>query len=126
ITRWDMITTPPDVLVTNYSMLNVMLMRSLEQPIFEQTRAWLNSDARNVFTLVIGELHLYRCTTGTEISMILRNLMLRLGLEPTSPQLRIVGTSASLGTQGVRYLQDLFGVPAETFTIITCQQKQVP
>ena len=32
---------PPDILVTNYSMLNIMLMRSLEDPMFEQTRAWL-------------------------------------------------------------------------------------
>src|SRR5690606_1302749 len=38
ITRWDMISDPPDVLVTNYSMLNVMLMRELETPIFTATR----------------------------------------------------------------------------------------
>src|SRR5690625_4131948 len=122
ITRWDMITTPPDVLVTNYSMLNVMLMRSLEQPMFETTRKWLETDPANIFTLVIDELHLYRGTTGTEIGMLLRNLMLRLGLEPDSPQLRIIGTSASLGKQGKDYLEDLFGVPQESFSIIAGQQ----
>lgn len=126
ITRWDMIATPPDVLVTNYSMLNVMLMRSLEQPIFEQTRRWLEADPANAFTLVIDELHLYRGTTGTEIGMILRNLMLRLGLAPDSPQLRIIGTSASLGDQGKDYLQDLFGVEANTFGIVTGKQSSVP
>src|SRR5690606_17418638 len=41
IARWDMIQTPPDILVTNYSMLNVMLMREAEEPLFEQTREWL-------------------------------------------------------------------------------------
>ena len=38
MTRWDMITTPPDILVTNYSMLNAMLMRDVEEPMFEATR----------------------------------------------------------------------------------------
>ena len=33
VVRWDMVHSPPDILVTNYSMLNVMLMRQLEQPL---------------------------------------------------------------------------------------------
>lgn len=60
VTRWDMIATPPDILVTNYSMLNVMLMRELGAPLFERTRSWLASDPRHVFTLVVDELHLYQ------------------------------------------------------------------
>lgn len=126
ITRWDMIAAPPDVLVTNYSMLNVMLMRSLEQPIFERTRAWLEADPSHAFTLVVDELHLYRGTTGTEIAMVLRNLMLRLGLAPDSPQLRIIGTSASLGEQGTEYLQDLFGVPEQSFTTVPGSRRSIP
>ena len=43
--RWDMQAHPPDILITNYSMLNVMLLRELEEPIFEQTAEWLASDA---------------------------------------------------------------------------------
>jgi ATP-dependent helicase YprA (DUF1998 family) len=39
--RWDMQETPPDILITNYSMLNIMMMRSIEDNIFEQTKAWL-------------------------------------------------------------------------------------
>ena len=31
LTRWDMVRAPPDILVTNYSMLNAMLMRQLEE-----------------------------------------------------------------------------------------------
>ena len=41
LTRWDMIAAPPDVLVTNYSMLNAMLMREVEQPMFDATARWL-------------------------------------------------------------------------------------
>ena len=39
--RWDMQDTPPDILITNYSMLNIMLMRSIESCIFDHTREWL-------------------------------------------------------------------------------------
>ena len=48
LTRWDMVATPPDILVTNYSMLNVMLMREREEPLFERTAEWLarRPDAR--------------------------------------------------------------------------------
>ena len=46
VTRWDMVASPPDILVTNYSMLNVMLMREVEQPIFTRTREWLAGGPR--------------------------------------------------------------------------------
>ena len=36
--RWDMQDHPPDILITNYSMLNIMLISDLEQPIFEKTQ----------------------------------------------------------------------------------------
>ncbi len=96
VTRWDMIATPPDVLVTNYSMLNVMLMRDVEEPIFESTRLWLQQSSDHIFTLVVDELHLYRGSTGAEVGMVVRNLASRLGLEPSSDQFRIIATSASL------------------------------
>lgn len=96
LVRWDMVEDPPDVLVTNYSMLNAILMREHEERMFELTRQWLAASDTNVFTLVVDELHLYRGTSGSEVAMIVRNLLSRLGLDPTSPQLRIIATSASL------------------------------
>jgi len=116
ITRRDMVDDPPDILVTNYSMLNVMMMRDLESQIFEKTRKWLE-DKRNVFNLVVDELHLYRGTQGSEVAMIIRNLLLRLGLEPDSPQFRCIATSASLddGVGGLDYLQEFFGVHKSSF-----------
>ncbi|MBU5423420.1 DEAD/DEAH box helicase [Cellulomonas hominis] len=125
LTRWDMICDPPDVLVTNYSMLNVMLMRRLEDPIFEQTRAWLEFDPANVFTLVVDELHLYRGTQGSEVALIVRNLLMRLGLVPDSPQLRVIGTSASLEGDRSDYLERFFGVPRSTFKQISGETRPV-
>ena len=125
VTRWDMVAAPPDILVSNFSMLNVMLMRSFEDPIWEQTRSWL-SDHRNVFTLVIDELHQQRGTPGSEVALVIRSLLMRLGLEPDSPQLRCIGTSASLeaGAPGSgdglpeEYLEQFFGVPRDRFEIV--------
>lgn len=119
LTRWDMVADPPDVLVTNYSMLNVMLMRGVEEPLFEATRTWLARDERNVFSLVVDELHLYRGTQGSEVAMIVRNLLSRLGLGPDSPQLRCLGTSASLSATaaGLEYLEQFFGVERSSFFV---------
>jgi DEAD/DEAH box helicase domain-containing protein len=72
--RWDMQEAPPDILITNYSMLNIMLMRDVEAPIFDMTRAWLQQDEANIFHLVVDELHSYRGTPGTEVGYILRVL----------------------------------------------------
>ena len=102
---------PPDILITNYSMLNIMLMRDIEAPIFDMTRLWLE-DKANVFHLVIDELHTYRGTPGTEVGYILRVLYDRLGLHPDHPQLRILASSASLGEDEARaqdYLRQFFG-----------------
>lgn len=126
ITRRDMVADPPDILVTNYSMLNVMLMRDIESDIFEQTRHWLE-DERNVFNLVVDELHLYRGTQGSEVAMIIRNLLLRLGIEPDSPQLRCIGTSASLdsGNGGKEYLQEFFGVDQSSFLVTAGEPRRI-
>jgi len=125
ITRWDMIATPPDVLVTNYSMLNVMLMRDVEEPIFDSTRRWLEQSADHVFTLVVDELHLYRGSTGAEVGMVVRNLASRLGLEPSSDQFRIIATSASLpgDDSGLEYLERFFGVDRASFLIESGQPR---
>ena len=110
--RWDMQDAPPDILITNYSMLNIMLMRDIERPIFEQTRQWLEADQDHVFHLVVDELHSYRGTPGTEVGYILRVLYRRLGLHPDHPQLRILASSASLGEDdghAQEYLKQFFG-----------------
>ncbi len=128
VTRWDMIATPPDILVSNFSMLNVMLMRSLEEPIWEQTRQWLADDPSHAFTLVIDELHQQRGTAGSEVALLLRNLLQRLGLEPDSSQLRCIGTSASLDddpASSAEYLEQVFGVDRTRFEVIPGAQQEL-
>ena len=118
--RWDMQQHPPDILITNYSMLNIMLMRRTEEDIFNRTRDWLR-DEHNVFHLVIDELHSYRGTPGTEVAYLLRALLERIGLTPESPQLRIISTSASVQTgdrKSELYLEQFFARPYSSFSVI--------
>jgi ATP-dependent helicase YprA (DUF1998 family) len=118
--RQDMQDTPPDILITNYSMLNIMLMRSIEAPIFDQTRAWLQGSPDRTFHLVVDELHTYRGTPGTEVAYLLRALLDRLGLPVDSNQLRIIASSASLeaGTTGLEYLEQFFSRDRRRFRVI--------
>lgn len=116
LSRWDMQETPPDLLVTNASMLGAMLSREVEQPVFEKTREWLRENDDAFFYLVFDELHLIRGSAGTEVSFLIKSLIQRLGLDDPAHRhkLRILASSASLpmdGEQGVqsrRYLRDLF------------------
>lgn len=66
-TRWDMQDYPPDILITNYSMLNIMMMRSIENNIFDSTKKWLGSNPENKFYFIIDELHAYRGTPGQKL-----------------------------------------------------------
>jgi len=110
ITRWDIQNLPPDILITNYSMLSIMLLREREQHLLDETRAWLEDSEHNRFYLVIDELHSYRGTGGTEISYTIRAFLERIGLTPNHPQLQIIATSASLSpTDGQQFLGDFFG-----------------
>ncbi|MGW0792809.1 DEAD/DEAH box helicase [Streptomyces sp. NPDC002911] len=117
--RWDMIQAPPDIMITNYSMLNVILMRSRESGIFDKTRRWLEEvpDAR--FTLVVDELHMYRGTAGTEIAFLLRNLRHRLGLDDKPEKFRILAASASLeAPRDLDFLQEFFGADRDRFEVL--------
>lgn len=120
--RWDMQETPPDILITNYSMLNIMLMRSIEAAIFDKTREWLEGDRQRKFFLIVDELHAYRGTPGTEVAYILRLLIQRLGLNLDSEQLVIQTTSASVtdAPKSQTFLNEFFG--RNRFTLISGQQ----
>ncbi len=117
--RWDMQIHPPDLLITNYVMLSVMLQRQRDAAFFERTREWLEADASNVFTLVVDELHMYRGTEGTEVAYLLRNLLLRLGLRERPEQVRFLAASASLESGGETFLEQFFAVPSESFASIS-------
>jgi ATP-dependent helicase YprA (DUF1998 family) len=93
LTRHEVLSSPPDLLVTNYSMLEYMLMRPLERPIFDATRDWLANNPDERFLLVVDEAHLYRGAAGAEVGLLLRRLRARLAIP--ADRLQVICTSAS-------------------------------
>jgi ATP-dependent helicase YprA (DUF1998 family) len=117
-TRHEVQAAPPDVLVTNYSMLEYMLMRPLERPIFEKTREWLQDNPDERFILVVDEAHLYRGAAGTEVALLVRRLRKRLGIPPERLQVICTSASFSNSVRAAEFGAQLTGNDASTFTAI--------
>lgn len=94
ITRFEMQNNCPDILITNYSMLEYMLMRPREQSIWDETKKWLNESAENRLLLVVDEVHMYRGSSGGEVALLLKRLMFKLGIG--QEKIRFILTSASM------------------------------
>jgi ATP-dependent helicase YprA (DUF1998 family) len=86
----------PDLLITNYSMLEYMMMRPIERPLFQQTRDWLHSHPENELIIILDEAHMYRGAGGAEVALLLRRLFSRLDI--SRERIRFILTSASLGS----------------------------
>lgn len=114
----------PDVLVTNYSMLEYMLMRPFERPIFAETKKWLDQEGTQLL-LVLDEAHMYRGAKGAEVAFLIRRLRARLGIHDRPEKLRVIATSASLGEGAAavdavkRFAADISGKRPEGFEAIT-------
>ena len=105
LSRDEMLDTPPHVLVTNYAMLEHLLLLPKNAPLFQ------NADLQ---FLVLDELHTYAGAQASEVSLLLRKLRNRYAPENT---LRCIGTSASLGDSPqaqkdvIEFATRLFGFP---------------
>lgn len=115
LTRHEVLDAPPDVLVTNYSMLEYMLMRPIERPIFDKTREWLKAFPNEKIMLVLDEAHLYRGAAGSEVALLLRRLRDRLGI--SADRLQVICTTASFHNHeyAPRFSAQLSGKSAEDF-----------
>lgn len=115
LTRHEIQAAPPDLLVTNYSMLEYMMLRPIERSIFQQTRDYFVSHPKERFILVLDEAHLYRGAQGTEVAMLIRRLRHRLEL--SSQQFQVITTSASFedGGQAKKFAAGLTGTEPERF-----------
>lgn len=80
VTRFEMQQFCPDILITNYSMLEYILLRPRERKIWDDTKRWLESNPDNKLLFVIDEAHMYRGSAGGEVSLLIRRLFHRLGI----------------------------------------------
>ncbi|RKN08189.1 DEAD/DEAH box helicase [Streptomyces radicis] len=79
----------PDILLTNYVMLELMLTRPNERKV-------LMPAAQGLKFLVLDELHTYRGRQGADVALLVR----RVRDACAAPDLQVVGTSATMSTEG--------------------------
>jgi ATP-dependent helicase YprA (DUF1998 family) len=84
----EIIANPPDILLTNYVMLELILTRVDEQPLIQA--------ARGLRFLVFDELHTYRGRQGADVALLARRVRVACG----GPELQLVGTSATMASGG--------------------------
>lgn len=107
-TRKEIWADPPQILLTNYVMLELLLLRKQDQKIFQGIKPRY---------LVLDEVHTYTGILGAEVACLVRRLKEHTGLQPG--ELTCVGTSATVVSAGdqpgeVRLLEfaaELFGEP---------------
>jgi DEAD/DEAH box helicase domain-containing protein len=83
---------PPDILLTNYKMLDYLLMRPKDQGIWQHNIV----DSGLMQYLVLDELHTYDGAQGADVACLIRRLKARLGL--SVGELCVVGTSATIAS----------------------------
>lgn len=122
---------PPDILLTNYKMLDQLLLRSADQKLWSES-------ALSLQYLVLDEFHTYDGAQGTDVAMLLRRLGIKLKSHWPSehpaitdehrrrPLGRItpVATSATLGDEGnpgslLHFARTVFGEEFPADSVIT-------
>jgi ATP-dependent helicase YprA (DUF1998 family) len=88
--RGRILDDPPHILLTNYVMLEYLLVRPAE-------RSLLETATRDLRFLVLDELHVYRGRQGADVAMLLRRVRQRAG-----GTIQTIGTSATLASEGTR------------------------
>lgn len=94
ITRFEIQQFCPDILITNYSMLEYMLLRPREAKIWEDTKKWLKEDTSNKLLFIIDEAHMYRGSSGGEVALLVRRLFHKLDI--SREQVQFILTTASM------------------------------
>lgn len=114
--RESMRRRPPDILLTNYKMLDYLLLRGSDR------RLWEQNDPQTLRYVVVDELHTFDGAQGADLALLLRRLKERLN----TPKERLVcvGSSATLGSGEAakaslqEYARTIFGAPFDEDSVI--------
>lgn len=91
--RQQIASNPPDILLTNFMMLELILTR------YESIDRQVVENSRGLEFLVLDELHTYRGRQGADVAMLVRRLRQRLDAR----HLICIGTSATMSSSGTAY-----------------------
>jgi DEAD/DEAH box helicase domain-containing protein len=111
-----MLSSPPDILLTNYKMLDYLLVRP------KDALLWNDNHPDTLKYIVVDELHTFDGAQGTDLACLLRRLKSRL--YTPSGYLCCVGTSATMGDKDsasgiLEYASQVFGEPFENDAVVT-------
>ncbi|HKO89883.1 MAG TPA: DEAD/DEAH box helicase, partial [Polyangiaceae bacterium] len=98
--------SPPDILLTNYRMLDYLLLRHKDQALWKQNRPG------TLRYMVLDELHTYDGAQGTDVACLLRRLAARLGGQDS---ICPVGTSATVASDAGTGQQELLEFATKVF-----------
>lgn len=107
---------PPDILMTNYKMLDYLLLRPKDYPL------WSLNAPDTLQYIVVDELHTFDGAQGTDLACLLRRLLHRLDTAPE--RICFAGTSATLGGDDhsadrlLSFASKVFGVPFDRASVI--------
>lgn len=118
--REMMVKRPPHILLTNYAMLEYLLLQPDTAPFFD------DQSARNWRFIVLDEAHTYKGATGTEIAYLIRRVKERIR-HNMKDEFRCIATSATLGSNDgkaglARFASNLFGEPFNENDIISAKR----
>ena len=126
IFREEMRSNPPHILLTNYSMLEYLLIRPDDSPLFDGDRGkyWQ--------FIVLDEAHQYRGAKGMEMGMLIRRLKQRLRDGGREKPFRCIATSATISSGKseedkqavVTFAKELFGEPFSVPGVIFGEYQQ--
>jgi DEAD/DEAH box helicase domain-containing protein len=117
---WD---NPPDILLTNYKMLDYLLLRPRDK------RLWDENEPQTLRFLVVDEMHTFDGAQGADLALLIRRLKHRL--ETPVNHLLCVGSSATLGsgeeaaTELRAYAERIFGESFDEDAVIR-EDRQTP
>ena len=111
-----MLNNPPDILMTNYKMLDYLLVRP------KDTLLWADNGTETLKYIAVDELHTFDGAQGTDLACLLRRLKRRLGIY--DGYLCCIGTSATMGSEEnngdiLEYASEIFGEPFDKDALIT-------
>jgi len=87
--RQELRKNPPNILLTNYRMLDFLLLRP------EDRELWRHNGPETLQYLVLDELHTYDGAQGSDVACLIRRLKARLQCTNLCP----IGTSATIGSK---------------------------
>ena len=118
-TRRELHSTPPDILLTNPTMLEYMLLRDKDQKLFTH---------KSLKWIVVDEAHTFTGAGAAELAMLIRRVVNAFDVD-ANKDLMFAASSATIGKGGgdnlKQFISDISGIPANKIAVVTGEKKTI-